>query len=105
METQRLLLEARRSLRLSETSFGIAGGFSGMRIVTEQVFPQFYPDLIGHIVPEDFLAAANVLPRNWQPLKERVILPYLRERIRDPGTAEIRPLDRRINDWYRLNRD
>ena len=105
IETQRLLLEARRNLRLSETSFGIAGGFSGMRTVTEQVFPQFYPDLIGHLPPEDFLAPANVLPRSWLPLKERVILPYLRERIRHSDQGEIRPLDRRISDWYRLNRD
>jgi hypothetical protein len=37
-------------------------------------------------------------------LKERVILPYLRERIRSPSPRDLRPLDRRITDWIRLNR-
>jgi len=104
-ETQRLLLEEMKNKRINEVSFGIAGGFSAMQTVTEQIFPQFYPDLIGHIPPENYLLPPNVLPRNWMVIKERVILPYLRERIRHTGTEDIRPLDRRINDWYRLNRE
>jgi len=47
----------------------------------------------------------NILPRNWMAIKERVLLPYLRERIRHSGNEEVRPLERRISDWYRLNRE
>ena len=104
-ETQKLLLEAAKSKRLQESSFGIAGGFSAMKIVTEQVFPLFYPGLLGHMPQENFLSPANILPRNWMTIKERVILPYLRERIRHSAREEIRPLERRIADWYRLNRE
>jgi ABC-type glycerol-3-phosphate transport system substrate-binding protein len=104
-ETQKLLLEAGKSKRLNETSFGIAGGFSSMKTVTEQIFPQFYPGLLGHIAPETYLFPPNVLPRNWMAIKERVILPYLRERIRSSNRNEVRPLERRISDWYRLNRE
>ena len=104
-ETQRLLLEAAKSKRLLETSFGIAGGFSAVRTVTEQIFPLFYPDLLGHIPPDNFLSPANILPRNWMNIKERVILPYLRERIRHSSREEVRPLERRITDWYRLNKE
>ena len=104
-ETQRLLLEAGKSKKLNETSFGIAGGFSAMRSVTEQIFPQFYPDLLGHMPPDNFLSPPNILPRNWMTIKERVILPYLRERIRHSNREEVRPLERRISDWYRLNRE
>ena len=103
-ETQRLLLDAGKSKRLDETSFGIAGGFSAMRTVTEQIFPQFYPGLLGHMPPESYLSPANVLPRNWMTIKERVILPYLRERVRRSSRDEVRPLERRITDWYRLNK-
>jgi ABC-type glycerol-3-phosphate transport system substrate-binding protein len=104
-ETQKLLLEAEKGKRTTELSFGIAGGFSAMRTVTEQVFPQFYPDLLGRIPPENYLSPPNILPRNWISVKERVILPYLRERIRSSSREEVRPLDRRVSDWYRLNRD
>jgi ABC-type glycerol-3-phosphate transport system substrate-binding protein len=102
-ENQRLLLEKSRDNRMIETSFGIGGGFSALRPVTEQIFPQFYPSLLGHMPPEDFLSPANILPRNWTSLKERIILPYLRERVR--SASPIIPLERRISDWYRLNRE
>jgi ABC-type glycerol-3-phosphate transport system substrate-binding protein len=104
-ETQRQLLEAGKSKRLNESSFGIAGGFSAMKTVTEQVFPQFYPALIGRTPPEIYLAPPNVLPRNWESVKEHVILPYLRERVRHSSREEVRTLERRISDWHRLNRE
>ncbi|GHV69643.1 lipoprotein [Spirochaetia bacterium] len=104
LETQRFLLEQSKSKRINESSFGIAGGFSAMRTVTEQVFPQFYPGLLGHIPPESFLSPPNILPRNWESLKERVIFPYLQDRIRLKDAEETRPLERRITEWSRLNR-
>ncbi|MDR0876994.1 MAG: extracellular solute-binding protein [Treponema sp.] len=104
-DTQRLLLEKSREIRLIETSFGLAGGFSALRPVTEQIFPQFYPSLLGRMPPENFLFPPNILPWNWTAIKERVILPYLHERVRHVSRDEIRPLERRISEWHRLNRD
>ncbi|MDR0998748.1 MAG: hypothetical protein LBL70_06745 [Treponema sp.] len=103
METQRQLLELSRDKRMNETFFGIGGGFSALRPVTEQIFPRFYPGLLGHMPPEEFLSPPNVLPRNWNSLKERVILPYLHDSIRPEG-GEGFSLERRIGDWSRLNR-
>jgi hypothetical protein len=102
-ETQRFLLEESINKRLSENSFGIGGGFSALRTVTEQIFPQFYPALLGHIPPESYLSPPNILPRNWAGLKERVILPYLHDRIRGKEGEDARSLERRISDWSRLN--
>ncbi|MDR3170834.1 MAG: hypothetical protein LBU17_04305 [Treponema sp.] len=104
LETQRLLLEISKNYRINENLFGIGNGFSSLRIVTEQVFPQFYPSLLGHMPPEAFLAPPNILPRNWIALKERVILSYLHDRIRYTGQDALRPLERRVSDWYRLNK-
>ncbi|MDR2178237.1 MAG: hypothetical protein LBP20_09400 [Treponema sp.] len=104
-ETQTLLLESARNQRITEISFGIGGGFSALRDVTEQVFPRFYPILLGHIPPEDHLAPPNVLPRNWPALKEKVILPYMHDRVRHDTREEILPLEQRINNWIRLNRE
>jgi ABC-type glycerol-3-phosphate transport system substrate-binding protein len=103
-DTQRSLLEKSRQNRLSETSFGICGGFSAMRPVTEQVFPQFYQGLLGHMPPAEFLSPSNVLPINWMALKERVILPYLHDRVRHPGQEDVYPLERCLADWLRINR-
>jgi hypothetical protein len=103
-ETQRLLLEAGKNNRLNETRFGIANGFSALWTVTEQVFPQFYPSLLGRMPPGSFLSPPNILPRNWTAIKERVILPYRHDRIRDPNRGDPRSLERRLSDWNRLNR-
>jgi hypothetical protein len=103
-ETQRRLLELSKGSRVNETSFGISGGFSSLRPVTEQIFPLFYPGLLGHMPPEDFLSPANVLPENWTILKERVILPYLHDRARSVSREGVSPLERRLADWLRVNR-
>jgi len=103
-ETQRGLLEISRQNRMLETSFGISGGFSAMRPVTEQIFPQFYLGLLGHMPPAEFLSPPNILPVNWMSLKERVILPYLRDRARQSDQEGIPQLERRLADWQRMNR-
>jgi ABC-type glycerol-3-phosphate transport system substrate-binding protein len=104
-ETQMLLLETSRNKRMNESSFGIGGGFSALRSVTEQIFPRFYPGLVGHIPPEDYLVPPNVLPQNWTVLKEKVILPYMHDRIRHNSREDVSPLERRIGEWTRLNRN
>jgi hypothetical protein len=110
-ETQRLLLENNKKLQLNTILFGIAGGFSAMRNVTEEVFPRFYPSLLGHMPPDNFLSPPNILPQNWLEVKERVILPYMHEYIRatqegveetrDAPVQTLRPLADRVIDWYR----
>jgi ABC-type glycerol-3-phosphate transport system substrate-binding protein len=104
-DTQRHLMEVSRDKRLTETFFGIGNGFSALRTVTEHIFPQFYPNLLGHMPPEDFLSPPNILPQSWMAIKERVILPYLHDRIRSDTRNNIRSLERRLSDWGRLNRD
>jgi hypothetical protein len=71
------------------------------------VFPQFYPGLLGHIPPEEFLYPPNILPRNWVSIKERVILPYLHKRIRAATEEEDGPLplEQQIAEWVHLNRN
>jgi len=103
-DTQRSLLERSHKFRQMETSFGIAGGFSALRQVTEQIFPQFYPDLLGQVPREDFFEPSGALPGDWADMRERVILPYLGERARRPDGEGLVPLETRLADWARLNR-
>jgi ABC-type glycerol-3-phosphate transport system substrate-binding protein len=102
-ETQRSILTDIRENRLSDTLFGIGNGFSALRSVTESIFPQFYPNLLGHIPPADYLSPPNILPRNWLTIKRQIILPYLHERIRLEQRTDMKSLEQRISDWYKLN--
>jgi ABC-type glycerol-3-phosphate transport system substrate-binding protein len=103
IESQRQILEYCRSKRINESVFGICGGFSALNSVTEQIFPQFYPDLLGSIPPSENLVPHNNLPPNWAVIKERVVLPYLHDRARSAGPDEVTPLEKRLNDWIRVN--
>jgi len=102
-DTQLALLERSHKFRQMETSFGVAGGFSALRAVTEQFFPGFYPELLGALPPEDFFVPANALPSDWAAMKRQVVVPYLRERAEGAADATI-PLESRVADWARLNR-
>jgi hypothetical protein len=99
-ETQMLLLKKSSEKHISDTIFGIANGFSAMHTVNENVFPLYYPMLLGHMPPAGQLAAPNILPKNWMDIKERVVLPYLSDACRN--TSDL-PLRQRLNDWLRIN--
>jgi len=103
-ETQRKLLETSEINYLNEDVFGICGGFSAVASVTEQIYPYFYPELLGRIPPSDFLTPANAFPVSWVKLKERVILPYLQDRTRVEQGNDSLNLEKRIYDWLRVNR-
>jgi len=104
IENQRKLLEYSRTNRINESIFGICGGFSALSPVTEQIYPLFYPELLGRMPPSEYYTLPNVLPANWVIIKERVILPYLHDRARKEKTEETYPLERRLADWMRMNR-
>jgi len=104
VESQRQLMEYCKTTRINENVFGICGGFSTLSPVTEQVFPRFYPNLLGRMPPSDYFVISNILPGNWAAIKERVILPYLHDRARKEKAEETTSLQRRISDWVRMNR-
>jgi hypothetical protein len=99
--TQMLLLQKSKENHLSDTIFGIANGFSAMRTVNETIFPLYYPSLLGNMPPADLLAAPNILPKKWMYIKERAVIPYLREACRT--TEDAPSLEQRLNDWLRIH--
>jgi len=76
-ETQRTLMERARAMRLNIDTFGIAGGFSAVRQVTEHVFPTYYPLLFGNLPSPDYLSAPEMMPAQWGQIREHAVLPYL----------------------------
>ncbi len=108
-ETQKNLLETAKRLRTREASFGIAGGFSSIKAVTEQVFPRYYPGLLGHVPPAEYLETPNILPEDWAAIKTRVVIPYLKDRCSSESGTQVgdglgpASLDERLKEWYRRN--
>lgn len=101
-ENQRLLLEYCRINRISQNVFGICDGFSALTPVTEQIFPHFYPELLGRMPPSEYLLPPNELPANWAVIKEKIILPYLAEESRSGNTGK-NSLEKQISDWVRMH--
>jgi len=105
-ENQEAILAASRSLRLSETSFGIAGGFSSLRTVTEDIFPRFYDDLESRLPPADTVRAPKPLPTSWEGLYKDVILPWLKaEAAQTPGSDIKEGLSGRLEAYLNRNPD
>jgi len=103
-DNQRLILEYCKANRISETVFGICGGFSALSPVTEQIYPLYYPELLGRMPPPEYLMPPSVLPENWAAIKERVVLPYLQDRARKESAKDTYTLEKRLADWLRMNR-
>jgi len=76
-DNQKAILEKSRTLRISESAFGIAGGFSSLRQVTETLFPSYYTDLLGHSPPEAMILPPEPIPLNWYKMKTELFLPWL----------------------------
>ncbi|MDP2790309.1 MAG: hypothetical protein Q8O15_00960 [Rectinemataceae bacterium] len=76
-ENQKAVLEKSRTLRLSESAFGIAGGFSALQDVTETIMPGYYTDLIGHIPPKEMVLPPEPMPPRWPVLKKEFLIPWL----------------------------
>jgi hypothetical protein len=101
-ETQRLLLEAQKRYRIGAV-FGISGGLSTLKEVTESVYPRFFPGFLGHLPPEHDMILPGVLPLDWHVLKERVLMPFLRKKIRAaPEQASKLSLEQAVSEWARL---
>ncbi|GMO49151.1 MAG: extracellular solute-binding protein [Termitinemataceae bacterium] len=99
-DTQEALLKQSQALHIHDTSFGIANGYSAMRSVTENIFPRFYPELLGHMKEQEYLMPAQIKPLHWVEMKERVIIPYLKN-ICKTNNADMQTLESEIEDWAR----
>lgn len=101
-ESQKQMLSRSQTDNMIAPSFGLAGGFSALRNVTENIFPVYYPLLLKHLPQTDDFAAPYSLPHNWEQLKKEIIFPYLREQTGTLNTDDKPlPLNRRIADWYK----
>jgi len=96
-KTQEELLSSTQYKRLR--TFGIAGGFSSLQLVNEQILPTYYPDLVGYIPGSDYLSFPPPLPSEWPLIKSDVLLPWLIEQANTETTDEL--MRERLEIWMR----
>lgn len=104
-KTQKELLERSNRQGTMDRTFGISGGFSSLSSVNEKIFPLYYPSLLGHLLPPNSLAVPQILPNNWNQIKEEIILPWL-EAITSDDTKKYQTtdsLESKITSWLKAN--
>ena len=103
-ETQKQLLERAQKNNMIIPSFGLAGGFSSLHSVTENIFPVYYPLLLKHLPQTDDFSAPHILPANWERIKKDILFPYLKEQTALPADSEntaAPDLKKRIAEWQK----
>jgi hypothetical protein len=98
---QNTLLEKSRAVHLEDAVFGIAGGFSALRTVTEFVFPRYYKELLGRAPPAASLAPFSTLPDDWNEIKSAVVIPYMRGVLRKESEGDA-SLGGRFTEWRKI---
>ena len=98
-ESQRQMLSRITSMNLEASHFGIAGGFSSIRSVTERIFPIYYTQLLANLPPAQSLMQPQSLPFQWESFKNRVILPYLLQANNTELQTSPALLDTLVSQW------
>lgn len=96
-ETLEQLLAATQYKRTR--TFGIAGGFSALPKVNEQILPTYYPSLVGYIPSAPYLNFPPPMPPNWLQIRDQVIIPWLEEQAASEQTGEL--MRERLETWLR----
>lgn len=98
-ETQRRILEYSREIGLMDNSFGVANGFSALKSVNERIFPLYYPELLGKMPDESQMKIPEILPNDWEELRQEILLPFLSEITAAEDASSVLALDERVERW------
>lgn len=97
------MIKRRIAMNLDTNTFGIAGGFSSIISVNEQVLPVYYKCLLAKIPPADFPKAPQIYPSNWAIIKKEIIMPNLKNSVSKKGDAHA--FSKSYIDWINQNKE
>ncbi len=83
-ENQRAILESKEKMGLETDMFGISGGFSSLRDVTEHILPVYYNQLLTNLPPSQMLTVPQQLPARWESYRTLVVEPYIKAAVTLP---------------------
>lgn len=100
-ENQQQILQRKAKLTLNTEMFGISGGFSSIRDVTEHVLPIYYTQLFTNLPPENMLKIPQNLPAKWESYKKTVVEPYIKSYITATDDSQVQPLSELEKEWQK----
>ena len=98
-ENQRTILESKESMHLETDMFGIAGGFSSLRDVTEHILPVYYNQLLTNLPPAQMITPPQKLPARWESYRSLVVEPFIKEKITAAEGTETQSLKDYEKEW------
>ena len=98
-ESQREILERKDAMGLETEMFGISGGFSSVREVTEHILPVFYNHLLTNLPPTLMLTVPQILPPRWASYKDMVVEPYLHSALSATEDEEVLSIAELEQEW------
>lgn len=98
-ENQDAILDRKIKLHLNTEMFGISGGFSSVREVTEKIIPIYYTQLLSNLPPQQMISPSPQVPARWQSYKSIVILPYLESALNSEKEEDILSIDELEKEW------
>lgn len=100
-DTQQQILERKENMKLETELFGISGGFSSLRDVTEHIVPVYYTHLLTNLPPSKMLSVPPQLPARWESYKTQVIEPYLKSAITAEQEDAVLKIEDLEAEWKR----
>jgi len=100
-ENQQMILERKEKLNLETEMFGISGGFSAIRDVTEHILPVFYTQLLTNLPPAQMLTVPEQLPVRWESYKSMVVEPFIKSVITAQDGETVTPIPDLESEWRR----
>lgn len=101
VENQRAILERKEKFNLETEIFGISGGFSSLRDVTEYILPIFYTQLLTNIPPAQMIEVPQKLPPLWESYQEYVVDKYLTNYIKAADDEIIPTIPQLEKEWQK----
>lgn len=98
-ENQKRIIERKSNLKLDTEIFGIAGGFSSIREVTEHVLPVFYTQMLSNLPPVAMIEIPEKLPARWDSYKSLVVEPYIKQSIVEDDASDFPSLTNLEAEW------
>lgn len=98
---QQAVLERKEQLNLETELFGISGGFSAVRDVTEHILPVYYTQLLTNLPPAQMLTVPEQLPARWESYKSMVVEPFIKSVVTAEDETAVPSMAELESEWRR----
>ena len=98
-DNQKMILESKEKMNLETALFGISGGFSSLKDVTEHILPVYYNQLLSNLPPAQMLKVPQKLPARWESYRTLVVEPYLKATIKSESESSAPVLKEYEREW------